>query len=501
MSSKRKDQDSGLGDFMVPLIDCLNEILLFTVKMLSKGLYLLLTRYVFKERGGEEKIVKIERDHLKSKKRTLSEDAIGYSINRKKEIKALELDKRKHTLAVGASGFGKSVLLDVLMYDDLCHNKPVIFIDPKGDNKTLEQFINLCRLKRRDFAIFSEYYTGPGKISLNPVKEGSITSIADRIHTSFRWSEEYYAETCYEALLKAITDIKKDRQEVTYKIILDKILLLSDPNDPDRTLDRKELKGIIMKLSKIVNSDFGEILSEGGLSFKEAWESKKCIYIGLPVLGYPMIARSLGKCILGDLAYSVYKTYCTINPILEDKLIPVGVYIDELSAVITDEFIEILNKCRGVKMELNIAFQSPSDIKKESDELCTQVFENCFNWFVLKQRMETEANLLSGSIGTLESTKRTIRVEGDEEKDQGSQRIVEEMIAHTNIIKNLNVGQALLLRHSPTRVDLLNIKYINPKVVCHNVKIAEDRSEIDNLPKIEYRSIEVEETAQEECVL
>jgi len=159
-----------------------------------------------------------------------------------------------------------------------------------------------------------------------------------------------------------------------------------------------------------------------------------------------------------------------MTPMESGNLKSMGIYIDELSAVITDEFIEILNKCRGAKMELTFAFQSPSDIAKHNPDLCIQVLENAANWFVFKQRLEDGAKVFSEAIGTIETKKQTIRVEEGEEKDQGSQRVVEELISHPNIIKNLNIGQCVLLRHYPTKVDLLNVKYINPKTLWNNVK-------------------------------
>ena len=74
----------------------------------------------------------------------------------------------------------------------------------------------------------------------------------------------------------------------------------------------------------------------------------------------------------------VYASYN--NPKNRSELSAMGLYIDELSAVITDEFIELLNKCRGAKLEITSAFQSLSDIQKLSPALCEQVLENSLNF-------------------------------------------------------------------------------------------------------------------------
>jgi conjugal transfer pilus assembly protein TraD len=75
-------------------------------------------------------------------------------------------------------------------------------------------------------------------------------------------------------------------------------------------------------------------------------------------------------------------------------------------------------------------------------------------------------------------------------QDQGSLRVVEELLAHPNIIKNLNIGQCVLLRPFPTRLDLLNVKYIDPKILWANVnyiqkkegKAKTNNKTIDNRP-------------------
>ena len=235
----------------------------------------------------------------------------------------------------------------------------------------------------------------------------------------------------------------------------------------------------------MTESDFADHLNSGGISFRDIWNSNNCIYIGLPVLGYPRVARSLGKIILGDIAHAVYSVYKqNIN-----KTNPIGIYIDELSSVITDEFIELLNKSRGAKVELTVAFQSPSDINKISPSLCQQILENASNWFVFKQRMEVGSNTFAEAIGTILGQKKTIKVKNGEVQDVGSQRDVHELIVHHDIIKNLNRGQAVVLQHSPSKIDLVNIKYIDPMVVKQNQRYLEDDGAIEILPSNEEENI------------
>lgn len=472
MSKKQQSQDFGLGEILLPVMDLFTILMMKAMDFMSMGISFGINRYILKKEKPRE-INKIDRDLLNNSKTTLYDNALGHSVTGKKNLLGSELNKEAHTAIIGASGSGKTVLLDALMYEDMKLNKPVIYIDPKGDRKTLLNFIHLCKLTGREFSIFSEHWDGEGACGLNNAKDGSSTHIADRLFHSFKWSEEHYAQLCYDALEEAVLILKSNDSEVSIEAIYNKLIEISDPklDDDIRLYKRADIQGILSRLRKIMRSDFGSKLKGAdALSFCDIRESNKCVYIGLSVLGYAEMARSVGKLILGDISYCAYKAYSEMNPYEEDKLKSIGIYIDELSAVITDEFIEILNKCRGAKMELTFAFQSPSDIAKHDPSLCIQVLENAANWFVFKQRMEDGAQIFSEAIGTMESKKQTTRVKDGEEQAQGSQRIVEELISHPNIIKNLNQGQCVLLRHFPTRVDLLNVKYIAPEVLAKNVK-------------------------------
>ena len=471
MSKQKKTGDFGLGEILVPVIDLLSILLLKTCELLSTGLVYGLNKYVFKKEN-KQSIKKIEREDLNNNRRTLLDEAIGYSVTSKRNILGSEVNKSEHTAVVGASGSGKTVLLDALMYEDMRQGKPVVYVDPKGDNGSLLNFVNMCKLTGRDFYVFSEYWEGEGACGLNPVKDGSSTNIADRIFHAFTWSEEHYAQLCRDALEDAISILKTKEEQINFESIYNKLIEISESKNKEAFLyKRDDIQGILSRLKKYIRSDFSSKLNQAeGLSFNDIRRTNKCVYIGLPVLGFAEIARSLGKVILGDIAHSAYETYKTITPATEDDISMLGLYVDELSAVITNEFVEVLNKIRGAKMELTFAFQSPSDIAKHDPELCSQVLENTSNWFLFKQRIRSGAQLFSDSIGTMESKKQTMRVQDGEEQDQGSQRIVEELIVHSNILKNLNKGQCVFLRHYPTKVDLLNVKYINPKVVWENVK-------------------------------
>ena len=465
--TKKKDTsgDFGFGEILLPIIELMTMLVLKLMQLLGELISFLWQRYVCYSPSLE----KIERSSLGKKKTTVREDAIGYSVTNKRQVLGSDLNKSAHTAIAGASGSGKTVLLDALMFEDMRQGKPVVYIDPKGDAGTMNNFIRMCKFTGREFAIFSENYHGEAACALNPVKDGTPSNIADRIHHAFTWTEEYYAQLCREALETAIDGVIFKKKIPTLENIHQELVNISKPDSLGSLYKEKDVRGLISRLQKLRTSDFGDKLKgKEALSFKDIRESKKCVYIGLSVLGYAEVARSLGRIILGDMAYCAYQIYKQGDSGLARKS-SMGITIDELSAVITEEFIEILNKARGAGMEITFAFQSPSDLSKLDKHLCLQILENASNWFIFKQRLEEGSKIFSQAMGTLESTKQTVRIEDGEEQALGSQRRVEEFIVHPNIIKNLNVGQCILLRHFPTRIDLLNIKHMNPRVLKENL--------------------------------
>ena len=80
----------------------------------------------------------------------------------KKEIRLTVNDRRRHTYAIGATGSGKSVLLENLAYQDMMDGKGFCFIDPHGD--AVEWLLSRVPPERMDDVILFE----PGSMD-NPV--------------------------------------------------------------------------------------------------------------------------------------------------------------------------------------------------------------------------------------------------------------------------------------------------------------------------------------------
>ena len=484
-SSDKKPASNPAGDIFLPIFELITFLSLKLLEFTFKGVQFGLNKYLFKR---EPELKKIERTDLNNNKTTKSNDSFGYSITQNKDLSSNSIDFMAHSAIVGASGTGKSALLDTLIFSDLKDKKTVLFIDPKSTKAGLEQFVNLCKYNGTKCRLFSLSYKGDDKLYINPVKEGTVTQITDRIFKSFTWSEEFYALKSYQALRITISELKMEGKVITLNRIEERIKFIAvSKEEKHRRVKEKEVDGIITKLENINQSDFGDLINNPeGYSFSELRQQNINSYIGISVLGYPEIARAIGKLFLGDIATKVDEIYQKYG--IEDltNLKPISLKIDELGAIILDEFVEILNKCRGAGLEITMAMQTPNDIDKVDVNLTQQVFGNTCNWFIMRQRMKDSASMLSESIGTMETKKQTMRIEEGEEQQQGSQRKVEELIVHTNIIKGLKRGQCILMRQDPFKVDLVNVKYINPLDVLSNLR----------LMKLEVKGIKTTDTQQ-----
>lgn len=439
------DKQGDLPDLVTPFIEVAQDI----VSMTFKGLWML-TKFLYRKiTNAEAEIKKIDRKYLKRKKTTQNSLALGVDLDSKKDILFDSINFQKHSFIVGASGFGKTNLITMLQEDRLKKGIPIIFIDPKGDLEALLTFKNLCRKYQRKCHIFSEYY--PDSISLNPLLEGTNNQVCDRIMRAFDWSEQFYKDASSRALTKALKDLRRDEKDFTIKNINGVL---------NAKYYHKDIVGLIAKLESILESDFSPILNdeESSLTISKIRSEKSCLYVGLSAQGYGETAKSIGKLIFGDLMNHSYKTLKTNPDSHESMENPISVYFDEFGSLVVPEFVELLNKCRGAGIEITMSVQTPADINRVDPELTNQLLESSSNFFIFKQRLEVNATLFSEAIGTMITTKHTEMVEDGSKTGKKSEREVYESIVHPDVIKNLNVGQCILLRHSPTKVNLLNVR-------------------------------------------
>ncbi len=119
-------------------------------------------------------------------------------------VVTLNQDKRKaHVLILGATGSGKTTLLVNLALHAVFHNQPLVILDPKGEDSTLDEFIRIGRAMRTDFDSRFRLFTISRpelSSSYNPLKHGNANHLKDRLMEALCWSEQYYQSIAGEFL-------------------------------------------------------------------------------------------------------------------------------------------------------------------------------------------------------------------------------------------------------------------------------------------------------------
>jgi conjugal transfer pilus assembly protein TraD len=405
----------------------------------------------------------IDRSMLKKKKVTVSADDLGYSVNEKRFIKFSEINFTRHTFISGASGWGKSYLFKILIEDSLRNKLPLVYIDPKGANSEIQTFTSLCEKYNRRYYIFSEHYKDSSQF--NPFASLDTEQVVEGVIRSFNWGlnpEQYYLNKAQEILSDVVFELKTKNSIVDFHTILAGVLAHKN---------KDEASGLIANLKTICRSNFGKLLRDSkdetgaatAMTMRRALDEGACIYIGASTQGYGSMARTIGKIFVNELLqlshYRGVKSESSHHNINN----PFAVYIDEAGSILFQDFIDLINKARSSGIQIYTAVQSMQDFDALAGgkPFMKQLFECYSNFIFLRQSGPESAEMVSSLFGTYITKKETDVIEDGDKTGKGSTRDANEFRVHPDIVKELNIGQALFLGLGPRKFHLLNLR--NPE--------------------------------------
>ncbi|MBT2729609.1 type IV secretion system DNA-binding domain-containing protein [Bacillus sp. ISL-75] len=143
---------------------------------------------------------------------------VGYT-DFKERVSLGSKELNYHMLATGGTGTGKTTLIASLMEAALQQNKPVIFLDGKGEYKSMLEFKALCEAYGRKVYLFSEM----DDLTYNPIKNGTPTETRDKLMSLFHFSTEgdgaYYTDIASRYLQLVIKLIDEAGVPRDFKII------------------------------------------------------------------------------------------------------------------------------------------------------------------------------------------------------------------------------------------------------------------------------------------
>lgn len=380
-------------------------------------------------------------------------------------------DMARHIQIMGGTGAGKTNLLKNMIEPLIEKGESVIFLDMKAEKEMVTWLKNTHKLykKEENFSLVSTN-SPEESVFINPVKKEDLSDLVSMIMESLEWSESYYEDRCRFALNHAIKYFEKVQKEDNKFLKLDDLIgVLSSPQYFEK-LERnnqvfstekedkkaflgtiynetlqKDISKLIAGLDALQKSKLGERFcntSSETKSLAEMVENGGLVYVQLNAMKDELSARLAGKLLLQDLINTVGEKNASGEQFSNKKC---TLIIDEFSDFATDNFIKLLNKCRGAGMGVIIAYQSSGDLEHVSRVFAKRVSSNCGIKFFFGTNDPEEAEDMSKRVGTVKGTKMTQKILEDIVQEVGSIRDVEEFLIHPNDVKNMEIGEVLML--------------------------------------------------------
>jgi conjugal transfer pilus assembly protein TraD len=384
-----------------------------------------------------------------------------------------------HIHIVGASGFGKTVLISHILRSRIESGHGCLFIDQKGDLETIQQFTSYVAAAGRmdDLKVFS-LGTHDKSSSYNLLNNGSATELRDRIMGSLIWSEEFYKNQAAGFLLSLLIGLVWLRDNRSLKLDLSVILECVRSADsiaeyaaqiPDE-LEKvrfhfegahallknpegsKSLQGLRVQLSSIVYSDFGDRVKAQAdtIDLFETVQKGKIAFMFLDTRRFGETARSIGRFIVQDLKSVSARIDSEVH---ESDRRPFTVIIDEFADLADEEFVGFLDRARSSRMGIVVAHQEISDLDRISPQFCARLMGNTATLFAFLQKRPESAELISGIAGTRTAWKETRQIESilgfPMDTGKRSSREVEVFNIHPNAVKGLRIGECVAIRKMP----------------------------------------------------
>ncbi len=398
--------------------------------------------------------------------------------------------RRHHMLIAGATGSGKTVWMVLMILHAIKHGRPCVIIDPKGDDSTLREIINLGRKLDpqfdKRFHLFS--MSRPEQsCKYNPLKHGNANQLKDRIMEALNWSEQHYANmageflTDFTAVIKYLgieLNLKRLSRILLYKeeqAKLQKMILVRQKKGDEDALElwnklqihfsqshASSLAGLQAQISILDNPTFGKLLSfetaDREIDLRDIRKTNGIAYFQLNTLGNGDSARRLGRMVIEDLKALTAEIYDTESDESKRRFFPV--FIDEFGSFAAKEFIEFLKQSRGARMGVHLFSQGFEDLDVVSKEFRRQVKANCGTTASMRVTDSETVEEMCSTAGTMDTLEQSYQVEGNlvaNKTGMGNMRETKQMKIEHDVIKQLHTGQAVVIQSSPQSVSGIQI--------------------------------------------
>lgn len=451
----------------------------------------------------------------------------GYCSDTGKPVVVSDDLATRHIFLAGTTGVGKTVLGNLLMYQQIQRGGGLMFIDGKCVMENLEDVYRLCLScgRERDLWVLN-----PGNPeasnTYNPILEGTPTEIASRIlslspSTANNAGADYFRSSSFMGITaivsalqaaglkfnfldlsillqnaKAMEDLEEklkiakgagSAESRTFAIFLDNFRV-PGKQGTEAQLDMKKMKdvfgGLTARMQTFGSGGFGKVMNTytPEIILYDAIRQNKIVYVMLPTLGDQDAALALGKMFVGDLRSCVAKIY--ENPGHKPYL-PFMAFMDEAGSYASTSWSDLFQQARGANVVLVPAVQTVANFQDISDNFCETIIGNTWTKIFMKLSSHSTAEYASEFIGmhkfeersvskgtNSSSTSDTLRTTPEAKAGSGvsvneSIKLTEDYRVSPDMLKGMAMGEAFVImgkRSGEVNVYHIKIPFIKPQL-------------------------------------
>lgn len=431
---------------------------------------------------------------------------IGIESTYGKKIIQTDAEARAHTLCVGSTGSGKTTTLMLMARDIIKRGHGLIFVDLKGSPDVARILHEYSERYGRDFQHWTmqtpgTVYEGPdekGPAYYDPLNRGDASRRTNLVMAGREWTEPYY-ETLAQDYLQRAFEVAINTPSSNAVSSFAEIAELFDVNVLRERAQLLELKGnrryedILRQIDQYFNKD-GSVKKDSGvesalksveaelriltnstagawlrkdpdgnndINLRSAADNGSIVVFSLDSNNYESDANRIGNLIIQDL--KTVTSELMSNP-AENIL---QVYIDEFSAIDSENIVGLINKSRAANVPVTLSTQAIDDLRKSSESFLGRVIAN-INSFIIHRANDLddaeEYAKLTGKVKTKvfnQQVEHASSIFGKIGKGAGTGKgslvEVEDYRVSPSRIQELGTGEAVYIAKSPLRFEYVTV--------------------------------------------